>query len=335
MMEIRFGDIAKHSALRRAGTGLKQQITVLSGELTTGQVSDKARHLSGDLTRLASLNRSIEQARIHQQSAQSLGLILEVQQSVIADIGELAQQRFLDLTLLQQAGPLSGVSVAIDMMMQGFSEIVEKLNTNVARRTVFAGVASDGPALISAEQMLDSLIAGLPPGATPDDVADFVVQWFAPGNDFDSSAYLGGVSIPSRIDLGQGISAGVSETAQADAFRTTLAAFATAAIMSRGLFATVPEAQQDLLDRASEGLMQSGAGLTALAAQIGVEEATVARAAGRAAAEENAMSLAAAVLVEADPYDTAARLESTIAQLESVYVLTARLSRLSLLEYLR
>ena len=53
MIETRFGDIAKQSALRRVGAGLKQDVARLSQELASGRVADKPRHLGGDLARLA------------------------------------------------------------------------------------------------------------------------------------------------------------------------------------------------------------------------------------------------------------------------------------------
>ena len=55
----------------------------------------------------------------------------------------------------------------------------------------------------------------------------------------------------------------------------------------------------------------------------------------RAAAEATALGLAREALIGADPYEAAAALEAAETQLETLYTLTARISRLSLVNFLR
>ena len=61
---------------------------------------------------------------------------------------------------------------------------------------------------------------------------------------------------------------------------------------------------------------------------------TVEQADTRNGAQQTALSLARSNLVAADPYETASALTQTEGNLQTLYALTARLSRLSLTDYL-
>jgi flagellar hook-associated protein 3 FlgL len=55
----------------------------------------------------------------------------------------------------------------------------------------------------------------------------------------------------------------------------------------------------------------------------------------RGAAEATSLRMAELDLVAADPFEAAARLEEARLQLEQLYIVTARVARLSLVEVLR
>ncbi len=72
-----------------------------------------------------------------------------------------------------------------------------------------------------------------------------------------------------------------------------------------------------------------------LRAVVGDAEAAIERARVRNGAELAAADLARATIVESDPFRAATDLQSVQGQLETLYAVTARLSRLSLTNYLR
>ena len=75
-------------------------------------------------------------------------------------------------------------------------------------------------------------------------------------------------------------------------------------------------------------------GLIARQADLGLLQETAERATARNAAETTALSLARSDILSADPYETASALTQAEASLQNLYALTARLSRLSLTDYL-
>jgi len=89
------------------------------------------------------------------------------------------------------------------------------------------------------------------------------------------------------------------------------------------------------LRHAGEALIAGAGNLVQLRASVGSAEARVEEASARLSARETALEIARNDMSAADPYETASNLQEVQLQLETHYTLTARLSRLSLTEYLR
>ena len=339
MIATTFGDMSQRLALQRHGTDLKRSVTTLSQELTTGITKDKSRKVNGEFSMLAGVNNAIEMASARKAGARFAELIFASQQTILADLGNQAQTGFLE-ELSRSANPSEAeISRGIDVMEARFRNAVAQLNTHIAGRALFAGTATDGAALAAADLMLDEIfndmMTAYPTGLDADTASMFIASWFADGGQFDTSGYLGGSQIPSRLDLGGGATVGLELTAQDQSFRKLLGAFATGAILSRGVFEADQDQQKAMFRHASQSLAVSHLGLVELSARLGIEEERVSNARARAEAEHTAMSIARVELMEADPYETAVRLEQAMTQLDLIYTLTARLSRLNLANYLR
>ncbi len=334
MIETGFSDMARRQSFQRHGARLRAEVATLSNQMTTGVLDDRTRALQGDFALLASVKKGHELSGARQRIAQDAQLFLEVQQNAIADIRETAQSGVAELSLLTATSDAPALGIVRETMRTGFEQVVARLNTSLGGRSIMAGVASDSAALAPADAMLDALQADLPANSTPADIQAYVEQWFAPGGGFDAQGYTGGPARSDRLDLGNGITAALDVTAADPALRSTLAALATGALLSEGVLVGDPAGQRELLAGVSASLIVANDGLIGLAARVGIEEEQVARAASRASAEENAMQRTLAAMTAADPYDTATRLEAAMSQLDTLYALTVRLSRLSLSEYL-
>lgn len=339
MMGTTFGDMSKRLALQRQGSGLKQAVRNLSQEMTTGIVRDKSNRVNGEFSKLAGIKGAIGMASARKASAQFAGTIFSMQQSILADLGKHAQNGFLDQTIHSPIMSSAEISRSIGVMESTFQNAVSQLNTELGGRTLFAGTTGDSAALIGADAILaeisDSLIAAYPAGPDVEEASAFIANWFSDSGQYATLAYRGGPPIPARLDLGHGITVGFEITAQDSDIREFLGALALGAVLSKGLFEADQGRQHAMLQNASLGLGKAQTGLIALSANLGIQEERAREGQVRAEAEYTAMSIARAELLEADPYDTAIRLEQTMTQLDLIYNLTARLSRLSLASYLR
>ena len=75
--------------------------------------------------------------------------------------------------------------------------------------------------------------------------------------------------------------------------------------------------------------------LTKLRADIGFSQSRIQNVSTRNAAQTTSLEYARTALLEADPYETATKLEDVQFQLQSLYSVTVRLSELSLLNFMR
>lgn len=335
MLPPTYGEMSRHLMLGRQSAHLKDSLATLSKEMTSGVVADRAKHLRGNLVMLSHIERTYEQAATRKAVAQGAGQIFSNQQSVINTITTRSSELNAELLMIDIVTGDAPRARAVAATKALFADTVQLLNTTMAGRSLFAGQAGDSPALAPSETILSALLADLPSDLDPVALSAHVDGWFAQGGGFDSSGYLGGSPISASLALGHATHVGFDITAEAMPLRQTLAGLAKGALLARGVFDSNPGQQAALLHAASRTLAVASVGLVNLSAQIGIEEEKAARAVARAEAEQTVMSIARAEMISVDPYDSATRLEHSMSQLDLLYALTARLSRLRLSEYLR
>jgi flagellar hook-associated protein 3 FlgL len=90
-----------------------------------------------------------------------------------------------------------------------------------------------------------------------------------------------------------------------------------------------------MAEAAAERMMNGEAAIVDIRARLGVAEGRIEEARVRAEATRTGLQLEEARLTSADPYEVATELETVRLQLENLYVLTSRLSGLTLSAYLR
>jgi flagellar hook-associated protein 3 FlgL len=95
-----------------------------------------------------------------------------------------------------------------------------------------------------------------------------------------------------------------------------------------------PGLRSDLARDAGGNLLGAQTDLTQLRADLGFAEERVARAESRISAEISSLGIARNTLVSVDPSATAGELQQVQFRLEALYTLTARTSRLSLVNFL-
>jgi flagellar hook-associated protein 3 FlgL len=185
---------------------------------------------------------------------------------------------------------------------------------------VFAGTDVARPPLPDADALLATLrpaIAGL---QDPEDVLSAINQ------------QLAGVlaaDVPPGYLVSEGVSLQLNITTATPEIMAVLAPIAMAALAPE-----TPASAQENMRFAADRLLGARAGITGLQATLGITEGSAERMASRLAAQAMAAQTAQAQLVSVDPYDTATRLERAQFNLEALYAVTVRMSRLSLAEYL-
>lgn len=331
-----FGDAAQFLNLRRDSAQLKFDLTKLTSELSTGRAADLGRALGGDFSTLADISRSMRLNASFSASVTEAAIAAEGRQNALGRLAAEVDGFGPKLLALTGAGSLSDLNLTLANGTERFEQGVSTLNTRLAGRSLFSADAPDATPLISGEDMmveLRALAIGAPDATT---LAADVEAWFMDaGGGYETLAWQGGTGNAPSVLLSEGQSAQTGVTALDPAIRETLTGLALAALASEGA-ASFPETDQRLLVTAAAQKMLSGEGnLIELRARLGAEEARIQDARVTAEATRSSLQIEYGRLVEVDPYETATKLETVTTRLESLYILTARMSRLSLTEYLR
>ena len=331
---VSLGDMAQSFMLRRQNVALKSDLQRLSLELTTGRVADIAARVSGDLVPLSAIDASLARLNGYRAVTAEAGLFAGSMQTALGVVDEVASD--LSRTLLAAAS--SSTQALIDAAgteaRSRLETAMSALNTRVGDRCLFAGTATNGPAIVPAETMMLALDAAIIGAATAQDIEVAVSAWFNVPAGFAATAYTGNVAL-ARVNIAPGEEAALDITATDPAIRATLKGLALAALLGRGALAGQPAERQSLANRAGLSLLESQTDRTYLAARIGTAQAQIDAAASRNAAESTSLQIARADITAADPFETASKLQETQQQLEKIYAITARITRLSLMDYLR
>jgi flagellar hook-associated protein 3 FlgL len=337
MTTVSIGDLARHFSLRRHNADLQTRLSTLTQEMTTGERADIGAAVSGDFKALAGLDHSLRLIDGYRTAASEAALFAEGLQRVLGTVQSLSQDIAPSLLSAGTIGSAQMVETTTVDARQKFQSAVSALNTQIADRFLLSGTATDRAPISGAEGILSALstiTAGL---TTADDIVASVNAWFdAPSGagGFADTAYGGGAP-QAAVDIGANDSVALDVTALDPAIRDTLKGLALATLVADGAL-TGDAAGQALMARtAGETILGAGSGLTTLSARVGSAEAHIAESSSRTSAEAGSLAIARSALVAAGPYATATALQSAQTQIETLYSITARLSRLSLADFLR
>lgn len=329
------GDLALSFQLRRQNADLKANLTRLSQELSSGVTSDIGTKLGGNYNSLAGLERGISIAESYLIGISEKSLDSAATQSAMQKLRDLGQVSSSLLTV-QETGNSTLVKNAGSDALSRFAAAARTLNIQVGERSLFSGIATDGPAVVDSETILNAIEASIIlAGATTAEAISIVVDdWFNPGGGYDTIGYIGDSAATVGFRLSSSERASPQVTAQDESIRSFMSALSKGALIGRGVLNSDPVEQGLLARRSGEALISADSSLVDLKADIGITEAQIERANVEVRTEIQVLQFARNELIAVDPFETVVQLENTQTQLETLYSVTARLSGLSLVKYL-
>jgi flagellar hook-associated protein 3 FlgL len=333
MTRLSVGDASLTNILARQGADLRAQVNRAAQEVTTGRNADLAATLAGDLSPLLAIDASLARLAAFGTTTQDAALQTAAQQTALEGLSSLTLGITTTLLGAREFQTQAQIDTIAADARGRLASAIGLLNSQAADRAIFSGTATDTSPLGPADDLLAALeaaAAGLPSAAT---VAAAVLDWFADPMGY-AAFYRGGAAL-APVPIAPGEAAELATTAMDPAIRDTLAGFAMAALLDRGMLAGNAAERALLAQRAGQELLATNDARTALAARIGAVEAQIEAARTRNGAEETALGILRSDIGSVDPYEAASRLEAARSQLESLYLVTARVSRLSLVEFLR
>ncbi len=336
MSYLSIGDMALTFQNRRQNIQMKSDLARLALELASGRKSDTSTAIAGDYAPIVGLERDLKANLAYGISISEAGMFASVKQSSLEMIQGVSSELGPALMNAGNTQSASIIQIAATDAKQKFSAIISALNTQVAGRYVFSGTATDTPALANAETILAALQVAVSAETTAAGVQSTVNAWFDDlGGGYETLAFTGSTTAMAPFKLSGSEAASLEITAFDPEIRSLLKGFAMASLIDQGALSTDVTERANLALAAGEQILGAEYTLAVLRAKIGSGEALIDGASARNSAEKIALGIARTELTAVDPYRVATELEAVKFQLETMYTLTVRLSRLTLAEFLR
>lgn len=331
------GDLSRAFQLRLGQASLKARLDQLTQESISGVKTDVPKALGGDLQKISHIENRLSMINAFQLNASEAQTQFQAMQTALESVKGTVDD--LGPSLLTQAGGADENDLRSQLggIENNFRSIFNTLNTNVAGRYLFSGSRSDNAPLGNFDDMMSALGTAVSGATTASDIAARIDAWFdapAGGSGFLDTTFQGSDSGRTDLSVSPDSQVSMGLTANSPTMRDTLKGMAIMAYASEAGAAIDGSTLRDLFTEAGSRLAKGSTGLINAAADLGRRQASVTQAQTRNAAEVTALSVARSNLINADPYETATALEETESKIESLYALTARLSRLNLTDYL-
>ncbi|MCV2887479.1 flagellin [Ruegeria aquimaris] len=329
------GDLAQNLMLRSQGTRIRMQIDTLTQELSSGQVADVTGRLRGDFSHLADMDRSLKRLHALSTAAAETGLLADATQASLETVNTAAtdlSDSLLSVSLSNQA--VSHTQAAVKAR-SALDTMISALNTSLAGRSLFAGVAEDQSPLRDADTLLSELRTAVSGQSTPADMLQAARDWFDDPAGFQAAIYTGSDQSRSPVRVSENDEIALDRRADDPVFREGLMLAAVAALANDPALSLDSTGRNAIFQAAGTGLLGTRDRLVELQAEVGDAQSRIEKARTGNSMARTSLDLARGELIGADPYETAIRLEAVQFQLESLYTTTVRNSRLTLVNFLR
>lgn len=305
---------------------MRARATIVSEESVTGQYSDLTKQLGGRIGDAMISNKAL--ADIENQRG-LLGVRegrLDLTQTSLGSIQERISGLEVQMLTALGVGDLPGQDIVARDAKAALSDVFSVLNTRHGDRFLFSGDETATQPFGNTDQLLTDIrqIA-----ITALDAADFETQLDAyfqsPTGGWATTIYAGSETATDTDSV----------TASDPAILEVISGLAVMALSGRdenlGLFTSEPA----IVRASAERLGTGTTALVNLRADVGIIQERVAKGKEGLDTEETILNSVYNNMAGRDQYDAASELKQLEASLEAAYVLTSRLSNLSLLNFLR
>lgn len=324
------GSQALPAQLQRSALALRAEVQRHSQEMTTGRTADTARHLRGNLGALGVLESRMARIAAQTPALAAATQAAEAAQAGLARLAERGNAVWTGLLPLGTGEPApEALARAGQAARAGLDDMLSAVAAETAGRALFAGTQSGRAPLPGAGVLMAGIASLVTGAASAEEIAARVDQAFDDPAGLFASLYAGGDPLPL------GPEGAALPTAADPGVKGMLRHAVLGALLADTAAVPGLDTRRGLAGLAIARYPAAAERLTDTQARLGDAEARLAGARTRLSAEGDALERARSDLIGADPYEAAGRLDEARARLEALYVVTARVARLSLTEYLR
>lgn len=334
---VSIGDLSRAALFRQANAQLKSRLLVLTQESASGVKSDMAQAVGGNFGHLAQIEARLTTLAAYRETAAAAQAELAGLQAALETIGKIGSEIGNGMSSGVSATDETSISIRSRQARDDLNAVVGLMNVEIGGRFLLSGSAVETRPMGDAAGILADARAQVAGLTDPAAIAAAISGWLdaAPGLGGFADTWFGGNTDTRTMASSSQAAVTQTLTGLDPSFRDILKGLVLGALADDPAVALARQDKAALVAQAGATTLAGVRALTMRRAEVGMQEEAIARDAARNAAETTAMSIARTRIVEADPYETASALTQTETSLQNLYALTARLSRLSLTDYLQ
>lgn len=328
------GDMAKAYAMQNRNTALQQDIGRLTKELSTGQIANVRKAVTGKTAYINDVARSLSKLDAYDTTTIEATQFATGVQTALERVNATSNDFIATLLSGANAGASDAASRIGPEAQDALRSIVGALNSNISGRAVFSGTGVDTRPLVDADTLTAALRGAVAGAGSIDDMIAAAVNWFDDPAGFATIAYRGADQSLEAVALSETQSVRFDIRADDPVLRATLRSVALAALADDAALGLSDTQKAELFQKTTEPLLEANDGVVDLQARTGFNEGLIEAERTRNSAERTSLEMARAKVMSADPYRAATELEQAQFQLQSLYAVTSRMSQLSLVNFL-
>ncbi len=314
------------TALSNSISELRTQIADRAQEATTGRQADLISHLNGRIDHALLGDKALKENADDQARIELRQIRLSLSENAMGSIRDLTQGLSLEMQDAIGIVDVDRQNTVAAQAREALDEVLSRLNIRHGERYLFSGDATATPPFQDADVLLDDLRA-IAAGAV--DEADFAAQvgtyFDDPAGGFQTNFYQGT----------QTASDGDAVLPNQGAFSDMFMGLAVMSLAAPGAVEPFAMVGTPAMDSALQRLDRGRTLLVDVEAGIGIRQSSLQSELDLLGREAVLLTSSFQDLTGKDQYEAATQLKELEANLEASYLLTSRLSNLSLLNYLR
>ena len=332
MTSINAPDLVSFARLSRAIADIKSRADVARGESVTGRREDVTAATNGDVGSAHLLKKAVADAQAFQELLVVSKIRAERTQNSLGAVGGEAVRIGTDaLAAIGRNDSYALNTLAVEARAAVFN-VFSSLNVTEGGRALFSGDASDrlpfgNPEVLLSE--IEAIVAGASDAA--DAQAQINTYFNDPAGGFATNIYQGGDNKVAPVEIAPGVRIDVSATAADQPIKDLLQGLVGLAVQNSASFAD----STAFLEGNAAAALDADGDITELRGVIGVGEAQISQAIVRYEAEETILTSLFNEKTGRDQFEAASELQLLETQLEASYLLTARLARLSITNFIQ
>lgn len=349
MKTTQISTMAISEATRQSRTQLQLKLAASQKEATTGRLADVGQGLGYLTGRAVSVRQDLDRLNTFKDTNAIAATRLQQTETALEGVADLAQE-FIS-TLVAARASAASAEVAVADARTKLIALTSAMNNAANGAFLFSGINTDvkpltdyfatpAPANQTAVATEFTTAFGLAQGDPGTElISGAAMQTFLDGpysTLFDSTNWTATWSAASDQNITSRISNNeiIETSANANTSGIRLLASAYAMVADLGLESLSQEAYQVVLDKAVAVTGEAIGDLTQLRAALGTNQERITTSNERMSIQITIMTEHVNLLEGVDPFEASSRVNALLTQVETAYALTARLQRLSLVNYL-